>query len=123
MRALYMAVDLENDELPLFVGMTAQEVAEWAGTSQESVYSGIFHAAERGGRSRFARVYLGEDLVIVCNEEVKLQGLEPNVLLNGDMLVGTIIVFGNDGDSFGDIPITFGEWKEIIETAGGPFKW
>lgn len=68
-------------------------------------------------------VYLGEDLVIVCNEEGKLQGLEPNVLLNGDMLVGTIIVFGNDGDSFGDIPITFGEWKEIIETAGGPFKW
>lgn len=68
-------------------------------------------------------VYLGEDLVIVCNEEGKLQGLEPNVLVNGDMLVGTIIVVGNDGDSFGDIPITFSEWKSMIDVAGGPFKW
>lgn len=47
-RALWAVVDLENDELPLYVGMTAQEVAEWAGTTQEAVYSGIFHAKERG---------------------------------------------------------------------------
>lgn len=68
-------------------------------------------------------VYLSEDLVIICDEEGKLKGREPNVPLKGDVLVGTIIVVGNDGDSFGDIPITFGEWKEMIDVAGGPFKW
>lgn len=68
-KALWIVVDLENDELPLFVGMTAQEVAEWAGTSQESVYSGIFHAKERGGRSRFARVYLDEDDELLREEK------------------------------------------------------
>lgn len=68
-------------------------------------------------------VYLSEDLVIICDEEGKLKGREPNVPLKGDVLVGTIIVVGNDGDSFGDIPITFNEWKSMIDVAGGPFKW
>lgn len=63
-------------------------------------------------------VYLREDLVIICNEEGKLLGLEPNMRFGIDYLVGTIIVVGNDGDSFGDIPITFGEWKKIVDNGG-----
>lgn len=63
-------------------------------------------------------VYLSEDLVIICNEEGKLLGLEPNMRCGIDYLVGTIIVVGNDGDSFGDIPITFSEWKKIVDNGG-----
>lgn len=63
-------------------------------------------------------VYATEDLVIICNEEGKLLGLEPNMRYGIDYLVGTIIVVGNDGDSFGDIPITFGEWKKIVDNGG-----
>ena len=63
-------------------------------------------------------VHVTEDLVIICNEEGKLLGLEPNMRFGIDYLVGTIIVVGNDGDSFGDIPITFGEWKKIVDNGG-----
>lgn len=74
-RALWAVVDLENDELSLYVGMTAQEVAEWAGTTQEAVYSGIFHAKERGGKSKFVRIYLDDDDEILQMErEGKLIG-------------------------------------------------
>ena len=63
-------------------------------------------------------VHVTEDLVIICNEEGKLLGLEPNMRFGIDYLVGTIIVVGNDGDSFGDIPITFSEWKKIVDNGG-----
>lgn len=72
-KALWVVVDLENDELPLYVGMTAQEVAEWAGTTQEAVYSGIFHAKERGGKSKFVRIYLD------AGDEVFLQEIDGKV--------------------------------------------
>lgn len=76
-RALWAVVDLEHEELPLYVGMTAQEVAEWAGTTQEAVYSGIFHAKERGGKSKFVRIYLDpDDEVFLAECEGKIAGIE-----------------------------------------------
>lgn len=59
---------------------------------------------------------LTDELVVICNEEGKLRGFEPNMLLPwGDMLVGTIIILGVDGDEFADIPITFKTWKELVD--------
>ncbi len=77
MRALYMAVDLEKNELPLFVSMSVQEVADWAGTSKESVMSSIVHAKERGAPCRFKRIYLDEDDDLLKEERTgKLIGTE-----------------------------------------------
>ena len=45
-----------------------------------------------------------EDIICICNEEGKLKGLEPNLYLNGDFIVGTIILCGVDGDEFADFP-------------------
>lgn len=59
-----------------------------------------------------------KNLVIICNEEGKLRGLEPNILLGKDMLVGTIIVCGASGDEFSDIPIDFKKWEQIVNMSG-----
>lgn len=64
MRALYMAVDLEKNELPLFVSTSATEVANWAGVPVGNVLSAITHSEARGTRSRFVRIRFedGDDL-------------------------------------------------------------
>lgn len=59
-----------------------------------------------------------KNLVIICNEEGKLRGLQPNVVLGRDMLVGTIIVCGASGDEFSDIPIDFKKWEQNVNLSG-----
>ncbi|MBR2540372.1 MAG: DUF3846 domain-containing protein [Mogibacterium sp.] len=59
-----------------------------------------------------------KNLVIICNEEGKLRGLQPNVVLGCDMLVGTIIVCGASGDEFADIPIDMRKWEQIVNMSG-----
>lgn len=53
--------------------------------------------------------------VIICNEEGKLQGLEPNMWYFHDRLVGTIIVIGTKGEEFADIPISLAQWKTFVD--------
>lgn len=53
--------------------------------------------------------------IILCNEEGKLKGLEPNMRYSHDWLVGTIIVIGSDGEKFADIPISLAQWKAFVD--------
>lgn len=59
-----------------------------------------------------------KNLVIICNEEGKLRGLQPNIVLGREMLVGPIIVCGASGDEFSDVPIDFEKWKQIVNMSG-----
>lgn len=59
-----------------------------------------------------------KNLVIICNEEGKLRGLQPNIVLGRDFLVGTIIVCGASGDEFSDIPIDMRKWEHIVNMSG-----
>lgn len=58
--SLWLVVDLNNNELPLFVGDSVREVADYANTTTNAVMSGIAHAKERGGRCRFVHVVLSK---------------------------------------------------------------
>lgn len=69
MRALYMAVDLEKNELPLFVSTSATEVANWAGVPVGNVLSAITHSEARGTRSRFVRIRLEDDDEVFREED------------------------------------------------------
>lgn len=53
-------------------------------------------------------------LLIICNEEGKIKGLEPNIRIPGDVICGTIIVIGATGEELSDIPIEFAEWKQML---------
>lgn len=59
-------------------------------------------------------VTVEKGLVILCNEDGRLRGLEHNCCFDGIDFVGTIIGIGADGEEFTDIPISFQEWKERI---------
>jgi len=48
-------------------------------------------------------VTLSEKLVMILNEEGKLQGLEPNFQLGKDVIVGTVIFAGIGGEDFTSI--------------------
>lgn len=78
MRALYMAVDLEKNELPLFVSTSATEVAGWAGVPVVNVLSAISHAETRGTRCRFVRIRLeDDDEVFRIEDEHTVKGFKP----------------------------------------------
>lgn len=50
-------------------------------------------------------------VVIICNEEGRLNGMQPNCILGGELFVGPIIIVGMDGDEFDDVPINYLQLK------------
>lgn len=77
MRTLYMAVDKNEKDLPLFVSTSATEVANWAGVSIVNMMSAISHAETRGTRSRFVRIRLeDDDEVFRIEDEYTVKGFE-----------------------------------------------
>lgn len=67
-------------------------------------------------------VACGGSSVIICNEEGKIRGLEPNFIIGiaplQDVVVGDAIVIGVDGDDFCDLPISFDLWKRLLKGWG-----
>ena len=63
-------------------------------------------------------VYLGRGLILIVNEEGKLLGLEPNFRLGSDLIVGTVIVVGENGEDFGNCPIDISTWKRLLKQWG-----
>ena len=55
---------------------------------------------------------------IICNEEGKLRGLAPSFRIGHgvtlDVIVGTSIIIGTQGDELVDLPISFQTWKQIM---------
>lgn len=58
------------------------------------------------------------DAVMLIDEEGKSKGLEPNFKTPYDMIVGTVIVLGVDGEDFGDCPLDFKVWKKLLRDWG-----
>ena len=78
MRTLYMAVDKNEKDLPLFVSESATEVANWAGVTITNMMSAITHAEKRGTRSRFVRIRLeDDDEVFRIEDEHTVKGFKP----------------------------------------------
>lgn len=45
-------------------------------------------------------ITLDYETVLICNEEGKLKGLEPNAPLGTDIICGTFFICGTDGEEF-----------------------
>ncbi len=60
-------------------------------------------------------VPVSANIVMICNEEGKLRGMEPNFGWLGDVIVGPVIFCGVDGEEFADMPLEFGEFKGLFE--------
>lgn len=70
-------------------------------------------------------VPLDGDFLLICNEEGKLLGLEPNIfLISGtcvDEIVGPILVVKNNGEEFGEL--TEEEADKVCSIVGGSGIW
>lgn len=51
-------------------------------------------------------VSLTHDVKAIINEEGKLEGLAPNIHLGYDVIVGTAVIVGVDGEDFGDFDVS-----------------
>lgn len=52
-------------------------------------------------------------ITVICNEEGRIRGLEPNCAVLGIPFYGTIVVAGFDGiGELTDIPISMDEWRD-----------
>ncbi len=72
--------------------------------------------ALQGWVGGFIEAYpIGNNTLIICNEEGKLKGLTPNAKIAGESFVGTILFVGTDGEDFCDCPITIRDVLEVIE--------
>lgn len=54
-------------------------------------------------------------VVVVCNEDGRLIGLEPNCRFLGIDFVGTIIVAGTDGEEFADTELPLAAFKRLCD--------
>lgn len=60
-------------------------------------------------------------VVMICNEEGKLKNLQRNFRMGmtfPDIIRGTVIICGADGDDLADIPIDFDCWKMLLKSWG-----
>lgn len=57
----------------------------------------------------------GRVFLTICNEEGRLMGLQPNCRIGGISFVGDILICGEDGEDFGDCPLTIDELKDYIK--------
>lgn len=51
-------------------------------------------------------VTIAPDAVIICNEEGRILGLDPNCNYCGIDFVGPILIVGTDGEDFADCPMS-----------------
>ena len=67
-------------------------------------------------------VTIGDGIIMICNEEGKILGLERNFYMGFlpflEVIVGTVIICGADGENFGDVPISLKEWKQMLKVWG-----
>lgn len=59
--------------------------------------------------------------IMICNEEGKILNLEKNFKFGTvlpDVIKGTVVICGVDGEEFADVPITFESWKMLLHTWG-----
>lgn len=48
---------------------------------------------------------IAADMLAIVNEEGKLRGMEPNMMVRGDLLVGPVVFAGFDGEDLCDVPV------------------
>lgn len=123
MRSLYMAVDLNRNELPLFVSTSATEVADWAGVPVVNVLSAISHAVTRGTRCRFVRIRLEDDDEVFKEEdEHTLHGFKEVAEYIG--VTNTTVRRHRDGMPFTQIGSRWhAEKDDIDEWVKDPPEW
>lgn len=67
-------------------------------------------------------ISIGKDVVVICNEEGKNLNLQRNFKIqyvySMDVIQGTVVIVGVDGENFCDCPLDFSLWKSLLKMWG-----
>ena len=69
----------------------------------EPLFDNTLEAFQEAVGGYIETVTIQDGVVIICNEEGRLMGLQPNVEINGIDFVGTILAVGVKGDEFASL--------------------
>lgn len=58
------------------------------------------------------------NFIIICNDMGKLNGMEPNIRIPGDVVYGPIIVCGTKGEELADVPVSYEYWRNQLAIWG-----
>ncbi len=72
---------------------------------------------EEVGGGPFQPLYLGKNIILCCNEEGKINGMELNRRLGSDIICGPFFLVGDDGH--GDFSSLTAEQIKLCQTAFG----
>lgn len=69
----------------------------------------------------FEHIQICTDFAMLCNEEGKLKGMEPNFYCKvlDDMIVGPVLFVGVDGENYADCPATKEDLIKVWEELNG----
>ena len=67
--------------------------------------------------------FLGEGVVLICNEEGKLLDLTPSQYIAElhDVVCGEFLVIGSKGEELDDLQLDFGAWKAAVDAWDAEF--
>ena len=64
----------------------------------------------------FETIPFDDKSVLICNEEGKIKGLRENFRIWNDIIVGTVVLAGAEGEDFTDVPEASEEtFRQILE--------
>lgn len=72
--------------------------------------SNSLEALQKNVGGKIQTVTLPDNLVVICNEEARIMNLPYNCTIRGVSLAGTILMVGNGGEDFTDLPMS---WKDL----------
>ena len=67
-----------------------------------------------GGYIETLTILRNPGVVMVMNEDGKLDGSHYNFKIPGDQIFGTVVICGFDGEEFCDLPIDWQMWNSIL---------
>lgn len=59
-------------------------------------------------------IHIAPGLLLICNEEGKLHQLPINFSTPHDIFCGTVVICGEDGEEFDDVPIPLRIWESYL---------
>ena len=68
-----------------------------------------------GGYIETVPISENDNVVIICDEEGKLKNKKSNLALGIDVVVGTIIVCGQENENLVDIPWDVERWMRFVD--------
>ena len=70
-----------------------------------------------GGRIEVADIGV-PGVRLICNESGKIDGLPENFRIPGDIIHGSAIIVGVDGEEFVETPMTLRQWRDLLQQWG-----